>query len=756
MIFDFHTSSHGQVVPTSKMQDAFLSSCIEFSSADKCSSIQVGAQLEPAGSKFTHYISSGTTNGKAKALLVDELRRMSIFSHLQPCSGRSFLTEQDACSLFSILDSLGYTNISYHHKGTTFLTMKAVFRFTEVVLKIGWAANPPFDSDPCIREAEFNLDIQGEYGKVYSARYYPYDERLSSADVLAIRIGSSTYSVSTTQMADCSLRAIFQDMAGKAKSSPVKCFIRDAKDLLYQVLKLYELVHHRGYALIRNPSRLMMLCCRDGHGCQAVSRVEFQGKSYALMVVSTAYSQKQGIVYIDAEPVTKGLDRIDGSSINRLNSGTSSNQPFSLITGVQIAASLAQRKELILLGHNLAAKSKVKISSGDVSARRRDLQLIAATFIEILSGHFAQEDSEFDCSQALRHEELVDLDDAAYKLFTTIHSKAARNKSLGVDNVNESQQESHLAFAEASPMGYLKMPNEYKDLLKLLWRLQSSMDITATGALESDIFRGRKEQESWLYDPWRQQDIPDWSLLPLHITQNFWRRTIFPKCQHYFVKGGPYDAGGGKVLQLKAVWLVYECVGEISGHDAWQRTVRLAENGNKGDIVAVYVCPLIFKSSLDSEYLDYRWTMNIKSSDDWLFNGKTCGMFNPHIAVEKQQVACYINSSKDKQGNNHRASWQHDFCRRIFGLPKGQNCSVFYPHNWGRNISKDKLLANPWLGTIAFKLTSKQGRYAELAYPYDWWKLDSEFHLKFMKQTSSEADQQHKHTRLRPKYSDGS
>jgi len=706
------------------------------------SGIQVGSQIESAASKFRHYIQSVPTNGKAVAILVDELKRMSVFLDLQPFSGRSSLSEKDAYSLFSILNELGYRDISYHYKGNCFLTMKAVFRFTKVVLKIGWASNPPIESDPCLREAEFYLDIQGEYGKVYTPRYCPFDENSSSADVLAISIGLRTYSVSTTQMADCSLCEMLQEMAGRANFAPERTFMRDAINLLYQLLKLYQVVHHREYALIRNPNRLMMLCCRDGHGCHAVSRVDFQGISYALVVVSAAYSQKEGNVYHDTKLVAQGLECIDDS---RSTNSTSSYRPFGLITGVKIAASFAERKELVRFGHTLAAENKVKIFSGHVSTRRRDLQLIAVTFIEILSGHVSHADFELDCSQALMHEERVDLDVAAYKLFTNIRSKAAWNKRLGVDNVIESQ----LPFAESNPMLYSAMPKEYKDLLKLLWRLQSSMDITATDALESAIFDGHKKQEAWRQDPWRQQDIPDWTLLPFQVTQNFWRRTIFPKCQHYYVKGGPYDVGESKVLHLKAVWLVYECVGEITGHNAWQRTVRLAECGSKGDIVAVYVCPLIFKSSPDFEYLDFRWTINIKSSDDWLFNGRTCGMFNPILAVEKQQVACYINSSKDKQGNNHRASLQHDFCRKCFGLPKGQNCSVFYPHNWDRKISKDRFLATPWLGTIAFKLTSDQPRYAELAHPYDWRKKDAEYHRKYMTQTSTDTQQQHKHFRIR-------
>ena len=80
----------------------------------------------------------------------------------------------------------------------------------------------------------------------------------------------------------------------------------------------------------------------------------------------------------------------------------------------------------------------------------------------------------------------------------------------------------------------------------------------------------------------------------------------------------------------------------------------------------------------------------------------------------------------------------------------GQNCTIYYPHGWHRRISKDRFLEKPWLGTIAFKLTSNQEQYAELAYPYDWRKWDSEYHLKFMKQTSAFAEQ-YKQIRLRSK-----
>ena len=162
-----------QVCPSLNPQDALLN----LRAANTSLGIQVRAHLETAASKFSHYIQSGPTNREAVALLVDELKTMSVFSHVQPFkfSGRSTLNDKDAFSLFSILNELGYRDISYHHKGTCFLIMRAVFRFTEVVLKIGWASNSPIESDPCLREAEFYLDIQGEYGKVYTPRYCPHN-----------------------------------------------------------------------------------------------------------------------------------------------------------------------------------------------------------------------------------------------------------------------------------------------------------------------------------------------------------------------------------------------------------------------------------------------------------------------------------------------------------------------------------------------------------------------------------------------------
>jgi hypothetical protein len=695
--------------------------------------------IESAESKFRNYVPSEQAVKHRSIEIVEELKRHNVFAERHPCPTRAYLNDSDALSLFSVLHELGYREIIFVHKGNSFLTMRATFRFSDVVVKIGRTANPNIESDPCVREAAFFLDSQGEYGKIYKPKYCPYDQVSSSADVLAIGVGSNTYTIATAQMADRSLIDKLNEIAGNAQSAPDSSFIRDVIDLLFQILKVYQEVHLNNIALVREPKKLMMLCIQDGHGCRAVSRVNFQGKSYALVVVSAAYTQKQGFVYHNRGSVCcddiKKMCKTVQTSIKKHNSDKKSRPSLCVLTGFGIASFFANKKELVRLGHNSAEKKESQMCIADVSGCRRDLQLVAATFIEILAGHVSPGECDVDCSHAFVQEQDIDLDAKACEVCSMIHSRAAWNRKLDVDH-------SLLPLAESNNSLYSAMPLEYKELMKLLWRLKYSTDITATAALNSHVFDRHKEDESWLHDPWRQQDIPDWSLLPHLVTQNYWRRTIFPKCQHYYVKGGPYDAGGGKVLNLKAVWLVYECcsIGEMTGHNAWQRTVRLAEDGKKGDFVAVYACPLIFRSSLDFEYLDFRWTIHIKSSDDWLLNGRTCGRFNPHLAVEKQQVACYINSSKDKQGKNHRASLQHDFCRKRFQLPKGQNCTVFYPHPWNRKISNQKFIENPWLGTIAFKLTSDQPRYEELAFSYDWYKHDQEYRRKHMKETSTWHD----------------
>ena len=378
-----------------------------------------------------NYIQSGPTNEQGIAQIVHKLKEICVFTHIDSFCGRSCLAENDACSLFSVLDDLGYRDMSFLHKGTCFLTMKAVFRFTRVVLKIGWASNPPFEYDPCLREAEFYLDIQGEYGKVYLPRYCPYDEFSSSADVLAISIGSSTYYISTVQMADCSLCEKLSEMAGMAQSAPELPFICEVIGLLYQLLKLYRMVHRRGYAWMRDPRRLMMLCCQDGHGCQAVSRVEFQGKSYALVLGSAAYCQKEGFVYHDIEHVAQTGNFNDRWRMNRTITNTPSNRSASILSGVKIAALFAERKELIRFGHHSAETNKEQ----EISACRRDLQLIAETFIELLSGHISQVDTKIDCCQSLVQDEKAGLDDAAYALFATIRLRMASKKNLNVDKI---------------------------------------------------------------------------------------------------------------------------------------------------------------------------------------------------------------------------------------------------------------------------------------------------------------------------------
>jgi hypothetical protein len=334
----------------------------------------------------------------------------------------------------------------------------------------------------------------------------------------------------------------------------------------------------------------------------------------------------------------------------------------------------------------------------------------------------------------------MNLDCVAHELFASVHEHTGLQDELEfqLEDLESTELSIYsLRCKNASLDMYMKMPQQYKELLELLWKLQSLKGFTAKAALESKIFESQRKVDALRLDPWRQSDVPNWNLLPYIVVQSFWRRTIIPRCQHYYVQGGPYPAGDNIVLELRAVWLIYECKGESTGYNSWQRTVRLAENGNKGDTVAVYVCPIVSSSAIDFQCRDCRWMMTIKNVDDGLFNGKTCGRFHPSIAIKRQQIGCYINSSKDKQNTNTVASLRHDLCRKSCGLSKGENCTVNYPHGWHQGMNIDEFESKPWLGTICFKLTLDQPMYTELAYSYDWYKRHKELHSHFMKEDDS-------------------
>ena len=710
-------------------------------------------EQDPALAKFQNYLPMDARFRHDFARLIKEMRAASVFVIENARPDCKYLSDSDASALFLVLDELGYQNLSFCHKGKTFLVMQGLFRFTEVVIKIAWIANSEFDKCPCAREADFYLDVLGEYGKIYRPRYSAFDENSSSADILSLQIGAYRFSVATTQKMEFLLTEKFKEIAFQAQCAPLCSCTSDITELLYQVLKVYREVHTRNIALLSDPRKLMLHVCQDGHGCSAVSRVNFNGQSCAIVVVSAAYYQKQGVLYHEIDcTINQGTGcschghsdascKSHGSALSRTK--FSSLQRAGLVSGFDISHFFAEQKDLSRIGSVLDEKQNITAVNHkrNVSAQRADLQLIAAVFLEILKGNLSLTDSKATCHINLVDEKYVDLDWAAFELFTRLHDNSCMTRPSITKESKSSERfiAKKIDLSDSYQERYDKLQSKDKDLLKLLWRLQASENMTVTSALQNKLFESIQKYDELLDDPFRHNDVPDWNLIPYIIIQSFWRRTlsrnIIPRCQHYYVQGGPYCAGGDKVLQLKPVWLIYECIGEMTGYNAWQRTVRLAEDGEKSDLVGIYVAPIVFGFGPYINFLDTRWCFGIKSSENLAFNGKTCGFCNPKIAVERQQIGGYINSSKDRNGINHLDSSRCDLKRKSRGIPHGQNCHPFYVHGWGRRISMDTLLSKPWLCTVGFELKFKQPRYTELAYSYDWNKQHITFLTSFMKNT---------------------
>ena len=207
-------------------------------------------------------------------------------------------------------------------------------------------------------------------------------------------------------------------------------------------------------------------------------------------------------------------------------------------------------------------------------------------------------------------------------------------------------------------------------LVALLQQLKTEA-ITVESALQDELFKDMRKREPPLAG-WHHNDflggaglLPPWALTVIY-------RGIDPKCLHYYVAGGPYDAGDDKVLNLKPVWLVYErCPGPPGNGDAWNRTVRLAVDGVSSDYVAVYMCPIYNTAVPWFDLLDQRWCLAIRSSSQFHLNGRMCEQFDAWIACATRRIGCYINHVSQRA-----ESLKSDVWRRRKGCPKSQNCAV--------------------------------------------------------------------------------
>jgi hypothetical protein len=175
--------------------------------------------------------------------------------------------------------------------------------------------------------------------------------------------------------------------------------------------------------------------------------------------------------------------------------------------------------------------------------------------------------------------------------------------------------------------------------------------------------------------------------------------------QHYYVEGKPAINWGRGQKRLISVWLVYTR-NEAKGNLPY-RSVRAAEPGKTGDLVALYDERLNRDPTM-TKFLDVCYTLRIPNVGECPhMDGKGRALMDAPRRVQQSKVGMYLNSTKDAAGT----------------VEKPPNCSRLWDPDW-KGLGRDSCPV-PENTRMGLGLIKNVEQYDQLEYNYDWSKHET-------------------------------
>jgi hypothetical protein len=188
-------------------------------------------------------------------------------------------------------------------------------------------------------------------------------------------------------------------------------------------------------------------------------------------------------------------------------------------------------------------------------------------------------------------------------------------------------------------------------------------------------------------------------------------QALSAKTQHYYVEGKTeimWGRGSSAVSKrLISVWLVYTLNPE-KGNLPY-RSVRAAEPGTNGDLVALYDERLNRDPTM-TKFLDVCYTLRIPNVGECPhMDGKGRALMDAPRRVQESKVGMYLNSTKNSAGK----------------VVKTVNCSRLWDPEWKGFGSGSGPCSVPDDARMGLVLIRDVKEYDELEYSYDWSKHES-------------------------------
>jgi hypothetical protein len=200
--------------------------------------------------------------------------------------GRQTMSLDDATVLLTCLQDMGFSELRRDSSDVSHLMLNGRFRFSNTKIRINMESNLERSKDGAIQDAYFLLRCAKKFGSCFCVSPLPFDERASPVDVLQLKVGENCYSMLITSHIEGAIpiKEVFRELGASFAKGSLHSALDDLVKVLYQVLKLCQACHKKGFALLAARRKLMLCKIEDGYGRTATSRLRFRGESFALFV----------------------------------------------------------------------------------------------------------------------------------------------------------------------------------------------------------------------------------------------------------------------------------------------------------------------------------------------------------------------------------------------------------------------------------------------------------------------------------------
>jgi hypothetical protein len=611
------------------------------------------------------------------------IRRTMLRKQLVCSASSTQLSDTDLQSICSVMDGLGIAVQVLPCKITSrFVMFEGKFRGGTVVVKIGRELDATPQNNAAMREVLARDGKLGEFGLQLFAQLLPFNEKHAIAegipelDVLQIQISRGKAYAVIEEPHKYRAEVVFDALAERWREKPSEETVRDTAGLLLAVITLLSALHSRGRAYGGDPRTFKLSMLKDGYGRQALAFVLYNGQTYSLLL-GDAEHLMDPLTVSDHDQQRRTAKRSRGAeAVSRIFCPTAAVRQSIRKVGSNASIPFNQIESMLMNPQDPASShSKTKIEE----AKRDDVRKAAMAVVNAI---FGKEVHETKGPSHLFRAWLDTLPEEEFRNVTGLHRLERDPDCEGFCN----------RLMHKTPL--------LKDLFELIDCMLKGEAFDAQKILASSPFPGMAVPSDAY--PVGLDSAPDVARSDLEKCSKLMQQ-IQQNVLHYYVAGKTLS-WRNEQKRLIPTWLVFKWDEE---KQRFNRSLWTAAEGEPGDLGAIYHARVLKDN--DAALIAFISPVHLLlfPTSKTTMDGRPRLSDDVHKAVERSEVAQFVNSSVNERGS----------------ISRHPNCARDWNRDWTA-LENPRSLETIDDAAMGLKLLRPVVMYEELHYSYPWGKYD--------------------------------